>query len=55
MKKPLPPNTTGSPGPRRPEPTRQEVLDIAAVLQGRQRARLARLTPAGRLRKWGSF
>ena len=55
MKRPLPPNTTGSPGPRRPEPTRQEVLDIAAALQAHQRARLARLTPAGRLRKWGSF
>ncbi len=55
MKTPPTPNTTGTPGPRRPEPTRQEILDIAAILQSRQRARLVRLSPAGRLRKWGSF
>jgi hypothetical protein len=53
MKRPPPPNTTGCPGPRRPEPTLQEVLDIASRLQARQRARLDRLSSAGRLRKWG--
>ena len=39
-------------GPR-PDFGPREALDIAAALQARQRARLARLTPAGRLRKWG--
>ncbi len=55
MKTPPTPNTSGSPGPRRPEPTRQEILDIASALEARRRARLVRLSPAGRLRKWGSF
>ena len=31
----------------------REVLAIAAALQARQRAQLARLSPAGRFRKWG--
>ena len=54
LKKAPPPNTTGSPGPRRPEPTVQEVLDIASLLQARQRAQLSRLSSAQRLRKWGN-
>ena len=53
MKQAPPPNTTGSPGPRRPEPTWQEVLAIAADLQARDRAQLSRLSRAGRLRRWG--
>ena len=39
-------------GPR-PDFGPREVLAIAAALQARQRAQLARLTPAGRFRKWG--
>lgn len=47
-----------TPGPRRPDPMPREVreiLDIAAALQARDRARLSRLSPAGRFRKWGAF
>ena len=51
--KPKEPNTTGTPGPRHDFGPR-EVLAIAAALQARDRARLSRLTPAGRLRKWGT-
>lgn len=32
----------------------REVIELAALLQARERARLSRLTSAGRLRKWGS-
>lgn len=53
MKQPLPPNTTGSPGPRRPELTVQQVLDTASQLEARQRDRLSRRSGAYRLRKWG--
>ena len=53
MKRPPTPNTTGTPGPRRPEPTWQDVLAIASSLQARGRAQLSRLSSAGRLRKWG--
>ncbi len=53
------PDTTGTPGPRNDFGPReiqdiQEVLAIAAALQARDRARLSRLTAAGRLRKWGT-
>ena len=54
MKRPPHPNTTGSPGPRRPEPTLQQVLDDADRLDAQKRARLSRLSSAGRLRKWGT-
>lgn len=43
-----------TPGPRRPDPTPREILDIAAALQARDRARLSHLSPAGRFRKWGT-
>ena len=52
--RPTPPNTTGTPGPRNDYGPR-EVLAIAAALQARDRARLARLSAAGRLRKWGTI
>lgn len=54
MKRPVAPNTTGSPGPRRPDPTVQDVLDIASLLQARQRTRLSRLSCRQRLRRWGA-
>ena len=54
LKRPTPPNTTGSPGPRRPDPTLQEVLDIACRLEARKRNNLSRLSSAHRLRKWGT-
>ncbi len=44
----------GTPGPRNDFGPR-EVLAIAAALQARDRARLTRLTAAGRLRKWGNL
>lgn len=49
---------TDSPGPRRPAPPSRDfgpadVLAVADMLAARQRARLSRLTSAGRLRKWG--
>ena len=53
MKRPPMPSTTGSPGPRRPEPTWQEVLAIADTIQARDRAQLSRLSRAERLRRWG--
>ena len=53
MKQAPPPNTTGSPGPRRPDPTWQEVLATANDLLARDRAQLSRLSSAGRLRRWG--
>lgn len=53
MKRPTAPNTTGSPGPRRPEPTWQDILALADTLQARNRARLSQLSSAGRLRRWG--
>lgn len=53
--RPTPPCTTGTPGPRRPLPREvRDILDIAAALQARDRARLSRLSSAGRLRKWGT-
>ncbi len=51
--------TVETPGPRRPEPTwqeilaMQEVLAIADDLLARDRAQLSRLSSAGRLRRWG--
>ncbi len=54
MKRPETPNTTGSPGPRRPDITPAEFAAIASALQAKQRSRLTRLSSAGRLRKWGS-
>ena len=51
MKRPQPPAPETA-GPRNDFGPR-EVLAIAAALQAHQRARLARLSPAGRLRKWG--
>ena len=53
MKRPTPPAPDTN-GPRNDFGPR-EVAAIAAALQARQRARLGRLSPAGRLRKWGSF
>lgn len=54
MKRPNAPNVTGSPGPRRPELTVQDVLDIASLLQTRQRSRTGRLSPRQRMRRWGT-
>lgn len=51
MKRPPPP-AVETPGPRNDFGPR-EVLAIADALQARQRARLSRLSSAGRLRKWG--
>ena len=52
MKRPLPPSPETA-GPRNDFGPR-EVAAIAAALQARERARLTRLSAAGRLRKWGS-
>ena len=51
MKRPQPPAPETA-GPRNDFGPR-EALAIAAALQARQRAQLARLSPAGRFRKWG--
>lgn len=51
MKRPPAP-TPETAGPRNDFGPR-EALAIAATLQARQRSRLARLSPVGRLRKWG--
>ena len=58
MKRPQPPAPETA-GPRndfgpRPDFGPCEALAIAAALQARERARLTRLSPAGRLRKWGA-
>lgn len=52
MQKPPPPPHPSTTGPRNDFGPR-EVLEIAARLQARQRARLTRLSPMGRLRRWG--
>ena len=52
LKRPLPPAPETA-GPRNDFGPR-EVAAIAAALQARERARLTRLSAAGRLRKWGS-
>ena len=52
MKRALPPAPETA-GPRNDYGPR-EVLELAALIEARQRARLSRLTSAGRLRRWGS-
>ena len=52
MKRPQPP-VPETAGPRNDYGPR-EALAIAAALQARERARWTRLSPAGRLRKWGA-
>ncbi len=59
MKKPKPPNVTGTPGPRNPLPKPdddsevEEILRIADLLLGRQRASVRRCSGVQRFRKWG--
>jgi len=52
MKRPQPPALDTN-GPRNDFGPR-EAAAIAAILQARERARLTRLSAAGRLRKWGN-
>jgi len=53
MKRPDTPPAPETAGPRNDFGPR-EVLTIAAALQAQHRAKLCRLSPAGRLRKWGN-